>query len=73
MRAFHPEDKARSAIDANFVACGWLVQSRDEMNLSAGTGVAVRELATASGPVDYALFVDKRFYFFLGARQMEVS
>jgi type I restriction enzyme R subunit len=31
------------------------------MNLSAGIGVAVREFATASGPVDYALFVDKRF------------
>jgi type I restriction enzyme, R subunit len=61
MRAFHPEDRARSAIDARLVECGWLVQSRDEMNLSAGTGVAVREFATASGPVDYALFVDKRF------------
>lgn len=61
MRAFHPEDKARSTIDARLVACGWLVQSRDEMNLSAGIGVAVREFATASGPVDYALFVDKRF------------
>ena len=61
MRAFHPEDKARSAIDARLSECGWLVQSRDEMNLSAGTGVAVREFATASGPVDYALFVEKRF------------
>jgi type I restriction enzyme R subunit len=61
MRAFHPEDIARSAIDARFGACGWLVQSRDEMNLSAGTGVAVREFSTGSGPVDYALFVDKRF------------
>jgi type I restriction enzyme, R subunit len=61
MRAFHPEDKARSAIDTRLAVCGWLVQSRDEMNLSAGTGVAVREFATASGPVDYALFVDKRF------------
>src|ERR1700726_300129 len=61
MRAFHPEDKARLAIDSRLVTCGWLVQSRDEMNLSAGTGVAVREVATASGPVDYALFVDKRF------------
>jgi hypothetical protein len=49
MRAFHPEDKARSAIDARFVACGWLVQSRDEMNLSAGTGVAVREFAKWGG------------------------
>ncbi len=31
------------------------------MNLAAGSGVAVREFGTASGPVDYALFVDKRF------------
>jgi type I restriction enzyme R subunit len=61
MAAFHPEDRARSAIDARLVGCGWLVQSRDEMNLSAGAGVAVREFATASGPVDYALFVDRRF------------
>ena len=29
------------------------------MNLGAGLGVAVREFATASGPVDYALFVDR--------------
>jgi hypothetical protein len=56
-----PEDIARTAIDARLGACGWLIQSRDEINLSAGTGVAVREFATGSGPVDYALFVDKRF------------
>jgi type I restriction enzyme R subunit len=31
------------------------------MNLAAGAGIAVREFATSSGPVDYALFVDKRF------------
>ena len=30
------------------------------MNLGAGLGVAVREFATASGPVDYALFVGRR-------------
>lgn len=30
------------------------------MNLGAGQGVAVREFATKSGPVDYALFVDRR-------------
>ena len=34
-----------------------MVQSREQMNLGAGLGVAVREFATASGPVDYALFV----------------
>jgi type I restriction enzyme R subunit len=58
--AFHPEDKARSSIDRRLVACGWLVQSREDMNLGAGHGVAVREFQTASGPVDYALFVGRR-------------
>lgn len=58
--AFHPEDKARSLIDRQLGASGWLIQSKEEMNLGAGPGVAVRELQTASGPVDYALFVHPR-------------
>lgn len=58
--AFHPEDKARSLIDAALYACGWVVQSRDEINLGAGLGIAVREFQTASGPVDYGLFVGRR-------------
>ena len=44
-------------IDGQLVQAGWLVQSREEINRSAGLGVAVREFPTASGPVDYALFV----------------
>jgi type I restriction enzyme, R subunit len=36
-----------------------VVQSRGQMNLGAGTGVAVREFSTATGPVDYALFVNR--------------
>jgi type I restriction enzyme, R subunit len=44
-------------IDGQLDEAGWLVQSREEMNRSAGLGVAVREFPTASGPVDYALFV----------------
>jgi hypothetical protein len=36
--AFHPEDKARSLIDKRLVACGWLIQSKTEMNLGAGLG-----------------------------------
>jgi len=35
------------------------MQSRDQMNLGAGTGVVVREFSTATGPVDYALFVNR--------------
>jgi type I restriction enzyme, R subunit len=58
--AFHPEDKARSLIDRRLVACGWLIQSKTEMNLGAGLGVAVREFQTASGPVDYGLFVGRK-------------
>ena len=58
--AFHPEDKARSLIDRQLGACGWLIQSKGEMNLGAGLGIAVREFQTASGPVDYGLFVGRR-------------
>jgi type I restriction enzyme R subunit len=57
---FHPEDRARSLVDRRLSACGWLVQNRDELNLGAGLGIAVREFQTASGPVDYALFVGRR-------------
>jgi len=55
-----PEQKARAQIDAALVAAGWIVQDRDEMNLSAGRGVAVREfkLTTGHGFADYLLFVD---------------
>jgi len=54
---FHPEDRARMTIDGQLPEARWLVQSREEMNRSARLGVAVREFPTASGPVDYALFV----------------
>jgi type I restriction enzyme R subunit len=58
--AFHPEDRARSLIDLRLIACGWLIQSKADMNLGAGLGVAVREFQTASGPVDYGLFVGRK-------------
>jgi type I restriction enzyme R subunit len=44
-------------IDGQLAEAGWLLQSREDMNRNAGLGVAVREFPTASGPVDYALFV----------------
>ena len=39
-----PEQLARQNIDGLLGKAGWIVQSRDEMNLSAGRGVVVREL-----------------------------
>ena len=35
-----PEKQARQTIDAALVAAGWRVQSRTEINLQAGRGVA---------------------------------
>jgi hypothetical protein len=44
--AFHPEDKARSLIDSRLAACGWLIQSRADMNLGAGLGVSDEAIQT---------------------------
>ena len=48
----------RAQIDASLTAAGWIVQPRDQTDLDAGLGVAVREFSTGSGPPDYALFVE---------------
>src|SRR5512142_2677968 len=55
-----PEELARQNIDKQLVACGWIVQSRNEMNLFAGRGVAVREFPLEKGEADYLLFVDRK-------------
>jgi type I restriction enzyme R subunit len=55
-----PEQKARIEIDKQLTTSGWLLQERTEFNPAAAPGVAVREFATDSGPVDYLLFVDKK-------------
>ena len=34
-----PEQEARKIIDEQLVKAGWIIQDRDEMNLSAGRGV----------------------------------
>ena len=53
-----PEEKARQLIDAQLAASGWVVQTKDHINLSAARGVAVCELSFATGEPDYTLFVD---------------
>ncbi len=54
----NPEQQARQKIDALLAQAGWLVQDRDQMNLGAGPGVAVREFRTEAGPCDYLLFLN---------------
>lgn len=54
----NPEQKARDSIDNQLIACGWVIQGVKEININAGTGVAIREYLTDVGPADYVLFVD---------------
>lgn len=54
----HPETAAREVIDQQLEAAGWVVQSFQEMNLSAGDGLAVTEFPGANGPADYLLYLD---------------
>ncbi|MDC1056517.1 type I restriction-modification enzyme R subunit C-terminal domain-containing protein [Flavobacteriaceae bacterium] len=53
-----PEQIARDKIDDMLIKAGWLVQSKDKVNLSAGIGIALRETNTESGSADYILFVN---------------
>src|SRR5256885_9586939 len=58
----NPEQKARREIDADLTSAGWLVQSRDDLDLAAGRGIAVREFAMKSGFgfADYLLYLDRK-------------
>ena len=55
-----PEQSARQNIDQLLTTAGWTIQDRDQMNLGASQGVAVREFPMASGPTDYLLFIDRK-------------
>ncbi len=56
----NPEQIARDHIDRLLSESGWLVQSKNKLNLAAGLGVAVTEYRTDTGPVDYRLFFDRK-------------
>jgi type I restriction enzyme R subunit len=56
----NPEQIARDKIDQMLIDAGWLVQSKDKVNLSAGIGVALREVNTDTVPADYILFVNAK-------------
>ena len=53
-----PEDQAREKIDASLEQCGWILQDRSTINLSAGRGIAIREGLLKGGEADYLLFGD---------------
>src|SRR3989475_13122266 len=57
-----PEQKARREIDVQLTAGGWLVQDRDDLDLTAGRGIVVREFPMKSGFgfADYLLYLDRK-------------
>jgi hypothetical protein len=55
-----PEQLARQQIDAQLVACGWVVQDYNHFNPSAGRGIALREAPLKSGTCNYLLLVDRK-------------
>src|SRR5882724_7512423 len=56
-----PEELAREKIDKLLADCGWVLQNRSTINLSASRGIAIREaLLKDRDEVDYLLFADKK-------------
>ncbi len=56
------EQKARREIDAALSAAGWTVQDREQLDLTVGRGIAVREfpMKTGFGFADYLLYIDRK-------------
>src|SRR6202049_3930865 len=55
-----PEARARENIDRLLIDAGWVIHSRDEGNVMAGRGIAIREfpMKPGFGEADYMLYVD---------------
>ena len=54
-----PEDVAREKIDQMLKDSGWIIQDYEDLDLSVGYGVAIREYPFSKEASDYALFVNK--------------
>jgi hypothetical protein len=51
-----PEQPARIDIDRQLCLAGWIVQDKSALNLTAGPGVAIREVSIpGAGEADYLL------------------
>jgi type I restriction enzyme, R subunit len=67
----NPEQIARDNIDKQLKACGWTIQNKKSINLSASLGVAVTEYTTEVGPADYVLFVNQKPVGIIEAKREE--
>ncbi|MFB9544200.1 DEAD/DEAH box helicase family protein [Micromonospora sagamiensis] len=63
------EAQTRVEIDRQLGDAGWVVQDERDINLFAGSGVAVREVTLATGRADYLLYVDQRLVGVIEAKR----
>ncbi|HET8838384.1 MAG TPA: DEAD/DEAH box helicase family protein, partial [Flavobacteriaceae bacterium] len=50
---------------------GWVIQSKNKINLAANNGVAIKEYQTDAGPADYVLFVNRNPVGIIEAKKEE--
>ena len=57
-----PEQKARRENRRDLTAAGWVVQDKEDLDLTAGRGIAVREFPMKSGFgfADYLLYLHRK-------------
>ena len=67
-----PEQRARKQIDAQLIACGWVVQDYKQFSPAAGPGIALREAPLKSGTCDYLLLVNRKAVGVIEAKKVGV-
>ena len=67
----NPEQLARNRIDAALRQCGWTIQDKKKINLSATLGIAGRKYQTETGSAYYILFVYKKLVRVIDDKRQE--
>ncbi len=68
-----PEELARQNIDALLTQCGWTIQNYKQLDLSAGRGIAIREVRLKEGHCDYLLLIDRKPVGIIEAKKAGVT
>ncbi|MGI8307621.1 DEAD/DEAH box helicase family protein [Saccharopolyspora hattusasensis] len=63
------EAQVRERLDETLRSAGWALQDRNEQDVTAKVGVAVRELHTSAGYADYLLYVDRKLVGVIEAKR----
>lgn len=63
------EAQVRERLDKLLRSAGWKLQDKNEENLYAGQGVAVKEVHTRGGYADYLLYIDRKLVGVIEAKR----